>query len=713
MYKSLDTFLFHTPYFSFSTLSDFENKLHEPIFKEMLQIVIPDLNTGMNKKDKNKLLYSTYSYFQRACTRPTPFGLFAGYSVGIIAEQTEIQLLKQKEYKRITRLDIDYICTLIKQIEKNRNVRKLLCYNTNSSIYLVGCHYRYLEFYYRETHRVFQLSQIEDSKYLQKVLLGARKRVQFTELVAMLIDNEITEGEAEKFIHKLIDGQILVSELEPNMTDVQSLKKLIAKLNKLPNLDKKIVGVLFEIEKQLVDIDRLPIGETDNIYPEIINKIKKIRVVAKIKYPFQTNVFKPVLRATISSSIINDIQQVLVFLNKVTALAARTNLLQFMERFVNQYGSHKVSLFFAIENKLGIRYTENLDALCPLIDDFILLNKSYSSIYHPFFQTFLLEKYRQMLQKGKKIIELIDEDVNNVEAIWDDLPHSLSIMCQVLQDNNMKRSVYIKAIGRQSVTNLLSPFENLNEKIIEDTLIPKCTYSDSIHAEIIHFPESSIGNLLFRTVLHPHNISYLAKLGIQEEFELNIKDLYISVKNNRIVLYSKKLNIEIVPRINTAYDYGILDAMPIYHFLCDMQYQNACSRLEFCKDEIVKCFDYLPRVIYKNCIIFRARWTIKHESVVFFVQIKDDKELLYNIKKWQQKRNIPDAVLLVDGDKELYIDLNNLLSIRAWLYTVNDRSYFYLEEFLFDSDTAIVHGPEGEFNNEFIFNFYKEYTTKN
>lgn len=87
--------------------------------------------------------------------------------------------------------------------------------------------------------------------------------------------------------------------------------------------------------------------------------------------------------------------------------------------------------------------------------------------------------------------------------------------------------------------------------------------------------------------------------------------------------------------------------------------------------------------------------------------------MLYNIKKWQQKRNIPDVVLLVDGDKELYIDLNNSLSIRAWLYTVNNRSYFYLEEFLFDSDTAIVHGPEGEFNNEFIFNFYKEYTTKN
>ena len=33
MYKSFETFLFRTPYFSFSALPDFETKQNEPVFR--------------------------------------------------------------------------------------------------------------------------------------------------------------------------------------------------------------------------------------------------------------------------------------------------------------------------------------------------------------------------------------------------------------------------------------------------------------------------------------------------------------------------------------------------------------------------------------------------------------------------------------------------------------------------------------------------------
>ena len=52
--------------------------------------------------------------------------------------------------------------------------------------------------------------------------------------------------------------------------------------------------------------------------------------------------------------------------------------------------------------------------------------------------------------------------------------------------------------------------------------------------------------------------------------------------------------------------------------------------------------------------------------------------------------------------------MNNPLSIRAWLSVVKQRQSFSLEEFLFDSKTAITYGPEGAFVNEFILAFYKE-----
>jgi len=47
------------------------------------------------------------------------------------------------------------------------------------------------------------------------------------------------------------------------------------------------------------------------------------------------------------------------------------------------------------------------------------------------------------------------------------------------------------------------------------------------------------------------------------------------------------------------------------------------------------------------------------------------------------------------------------LSIKAWISIVKKRQSFYLKEFLFNPNTAVIQSPEGVFNNEFIFSFYK------
>lgn len=717
MYKFADNFLFRTPYYPFSALSDFKTKIQEPVFKEMLQIATPDLSTEMDKKYTDRILLSACLYYQRACTRPTPFGLFAGCSIGSIAEKTEIQLLGQKEYKRVTRLDMNYICALIQQIEKNRDIRKRLHYYPNTSIYRIGNNFRYVEYYYRKTHRVYQLTQIEYSKYLQMVFSVAKKGVLFTELLTMLIDDEITEVEAEEFIHELIDAQVLISDLEPAVTNVQPLATLIEKLKELLIPNKEIVEILSKIAKQLMDIDRQPIGDTTNLYPDIITNIEKTKVASDIKYLFQTDMFKPVLCATISRKMIQDIQQTLVFLNKISRFASRTNLSKFIESFVNRYDSQEIPLLFALDSDLGIGYAGNSGDVCPLIDDLILPRKNnQSSISVSYFQVVLLQKYQQMIVAGKELIELIDEDVKGVDAVWDDLPYSISVICQVLQDDDMQHSVYIKAVGGPSATILLGRFCHLDEKILEHTLSiiqkEELLQTDSIYAEIVHLPESRTGNILLRPVLRPYEIPYLAKSGVFEEFELSLDDLYISVKNNRAILRSKRLNKEIIPRMSTAHNYGGQGSMSIYHFLCDIQHQNGRTGLGFHWGDIAQCFDYLPRVNYKNCILYRARWRVRGKEVEALVSIKNDSELLLRVKNWLHERNIPDIILLIEGDNELYVDFNNPLSIRAWLSVVKKHSSFYLEEFLFDPTTAVVHGQEGDFTNEFIFAFYKELAIK-
>jgi len=710
MYQPLETFLFRTPYFSFSVLRDFETTKHEPVFKEMLQIATPDLSEGMDKSEE-RAQFSAYRYYQRACTRPTPFGLFAGCSSGIIGERTDIQLSEQKKYKRTTRLDMNYICALIQQIEKDRNIREQLCYYPNNSMYPVGNHHRYVEYHYRKARRVHRITQVEISEYLTKVLVMAECGARFSELTYVLVDGEINIEAASMFINDLIDAQILVSELDPAVTNTQPLDSLIAKLKDISNADNQLIGILSEIETLLAAIDSQPIGFTSKIYPEIVENIKKTKVEAEIKYLFQTDMFKPVQYATVSRKIIRDIQQAMLFLNKINSSASRTNLSQFKENFFKRYEEREMPMLFVLDNELGIGYTGNASGdFSPLLDNLAVPGEnSPSNASKSPIQSILMQKYQQSTQK---IIELTDEDVKGANAEWNDLPPTIAVMCQILQDDDKGRSVYIQSSGGASAANLLGRFCHLDEQILNHTLAitekEAQLNPDVIFAEIAHLPESRIGNILLRPILRPYEIPYLSKSAVSGEFELKPDDLYISVKNNRIVLRSKRLNKEIIPRMSTAHNYNGQNPMPVYHFLCDMQHQNGRSGLGFYWNESALQMDYLPRIVYKNCILSQARWTVREKETKRFDGIRDDDELLLKVKEWQNDRDIPDRVLLADGDNELFVDLNHPLSIRAWVSVIKKRPSFYLEELLFDPKTAVVKGPEGVFVNEFIFAFYRE-----
>ena len=134
---------------------------------------------------------------------------------------------------------------------------------------------------------------------------------------------------------------------------------------------------------------------------------------------------------------------------KIASLRA----VSFMENFNKRYEGREIPLLFVLDNELGIGYAGNTSGdLSPLVDDLAIpRGSSASNVQQSFIQSILMQKYQQSLQK---VIELTEEDVKGVEAIWDDLPPTFSLMCQILQDDDEGRSVFIKSAGGQSAANL-------------------------------------------------------------------------------------------------------------------------------------------------------------------------------------------------------------------------------------------------------------------
>jgi hypothetical protein len=717
-YKHFNTFIFRTPFFSFEDLTSFEEKWeNSSVFKEMLQVASPDLYDSINEKDKttDKSVLSSYRYFERACTRCTPFGLFAGCSVGKTGEKTEISLSDTKDYQRKTRLDMNYICALTQQIEQDRNIRRQLTYYPNTSIYKAGNDLRYVEYVYQGTRRFNRITSVEQTDYLEKILVMAGNGALFSDLASSLVneDEEILTEDATEYLHELIDAQLLVSNLELAVTNTDPLAALTAKLNRLENIDKNYISILESINSQLAEIDSQPVGNTNNIYPAIIKNIQSTNIQSEIKYLFQTDLFKPVKCATVSRHIMTDIHKTLDFLNKINQYG-NLSLSKFKENFIKRYEGRKMPLLYILDSELGIPYQNVSGDISPLVDDIVVLQRNeqeFDSNRSPdAFQTMMLQKWQKAFKENSSNITLTDEDVKGYVSHWDDMPPSISVMCQILADTIGKRLFYLKSVGGSSAANLLGRFCHLDDEILQHTLNITTKEAelnpDVIYAEIVHLPESRIGNILLRPVLRPHEISYLAKSGVSKEFEIRLSDLAVSVKNNRVILKSKRLDKEIIPRLSSAHNYR-LNSMPVYRFLCDLQHQDGRIGLGFSWGNIAQSFDFLPRVSYKNCILSKARWIIHKKEIELLVKIKKDDELLETVNQWLSSKNIPSQVLLADGDNALYINMKDSLSIRSWLSIIKKRSSFQFEEWLFNPETAVVKSSNGTFNNEFIFSFYK------
>src|SRR5205085_6703154 len=84
-------------------------------------------------------------YFSRMAGRATPFGLFAGISLGQVGEQTDLLLAGRAGCERHTRLDMDYLFALTAALARDPALRASLRYTPNSSLYRAAGRLRYVQ----------------------------------------------------------------------------------------------------------------------------------------------------------------------------------------------------------------------------------------------------------------------------------------------------------------------------------------------------------------------------------------------------------------------------------------------------------------------------------------------------------------------------------------------------------------------------------------
>ena len=131
------------------------HQLTQPAFLEALYIASPALYEEVQKLDvtqhpdekSKRIVYSLLKYLARYATRCTPFGLFGGFAtLPITTASTAVRIDNIGTPRKVTRLDMNYLCALTQDLEKHPDIKPFLRFYPNTSLYSINGQYRYVEY---------------------------------------------------------------------------------------------------------------------------------------------------------------------------------------------------------------------------------------------------------------------------------------------------------------------------------------------------------------------------------------------------------------------------------------------------------------------------------------------------------------------------------------------------------------------------------------
>jgi hypothetical protein len=662
------------------------------------------------KDNSLKIVFSFFKYLLRMSLRPTPFGLFSGVCAGKVSDKTNIEILSSTKSKRVSRLDMNFFCAFTDMLSKDINIKSSVRYFPNTSLYRIGDKFRYVECVYKSKKRVHQLVSVDHNDILKIILKTANEGATTEELVSLLKAENINESEALGYVDELISNQVLISELQPDLSGLHMLEKIQDVFERI-GYTGKYHNVILRILDYLKKLDE-GIAEPKGLFDDVVKEMELFGVDIDRKYLFQLDMIKECRHCTISRNITRDILSAARILKALGRKKENPDLRNFREAFVRRYESAEIPLLQALDNDIGIGYGPSGGEIGvnPLVDDVVNVKKTDSvKLDWNSSESFYLKKYLEALTENKYEVNISEKDMKGFDVSWDDFPDTFAAMVRVLK-NDSGHEIILNHLGGSGAANLIARFCHTGPELLalakEIVKVEGSMQNDAIIAEIIHLPQSRTGNILCRPPLREYEIPLLTKSSVSRSGQIPLDDILISVINNKIILRSEKMNKRIIPRLSTAHNYS-RDTINIYRFLCDLQFQDKIGSVAFDWGVLSKQYTFLPRVRYKNIILFEASWNIFRDDLQDLLKVIDEKEMTRQIEAWRTLKKIPERVFLCDNDNKILIDFSSLLSVRMFVAMVKKRNRFLLKECLCNIENSIVTGSDGSYASEFIIPFYK------
>jgi len=667
----IDPFLLvRSPAYSYQDFNEhyLEEVLKTDFFRASLFFASQSLYTELRKKDWDYNQFSPaarvtlWKYLNRMCFRALPYGFFSSYSAGAWAKGNDGILCFSDEDELIVHPDfkvmLDYISGL------NTESFDDLRYCTNNSLYQSSRELRFISQAY-SAQKKFAIVQLKVSPGLNKLLKYISTGRTKAEIIHFLKEEHGEDAPAEDYFQSLLGGQVIVSALTPNVTGNTFNERCLELLEKYPGIDlKSLRSFRLPLKKQqdsLTDQETAS-GLTDtgnlSLLNEHINYLIEKNAENATYSLYKRNV-KGGLGSQVQQKLLNLIRQ----MDRLNADHQADHMREFKKDFNQKYDQQEVPLMQVLDPGSGIGYENMASAFDTQNDDFIddlrAKREGEASAKWGAVEKLIFKKWNNLKKSGSDKILITDQDLAALPESNQPLPPGLFVLFR-----NIDEEIWVDGIGGVSGIELSARFSVAGTEM-EDSLKKICEQEmlindEFLFAEIAYSPNDRTSNINQRGHYYPYEIPVLTHAVRPDEYTIKLSDLVISVRDNQVLLRSLKLNRYIIPRLSSAYNYKI-SSIPVFRFLCDLQYQGIKSNLSLSLTSLFPGMEYYPRLQVGDAVLSPATWVLNEEQL---------RQISAGDGPLKQDLNIPEYFRLLEGDNFLVFhqyDANDLSMFRKCL----------------------------------------------
>ncbi len=677
--------------------------------------IYAQLSRQLASESDSKYEMSVARYCYRMATRCTPFGLFAGITVGKIGLSNRLSAGDALSATRVCRIDHAVVSEARDKFATNLALDDLqeLHVGLTTSLWLAPDGFRFVETT-REGGKIsYRMIRLDETEALTFVRLRLDEGLSSAKALASDLADRFGQarGDAEEFIRNLLTSQFLVFLPEQHVIDNGMAPPTSARRN------AKSMPAAFDFmgrtAGRLAGVGPDPVGNIA-IYQSVTDELRGAGIDVDQARAIQVDLHKMGGAPELSDATVKQIAEqswearVLLVENYVD-----DELHAFAEAFEARYGSMSIPLLEALDDDFGIGFG---GARLPssLIEGFgAHRGEARKPVAPAALDHHLLRLATQAITARVPDVHIAHDELAQFSDAADEMPSSFymlgSFESKSLETFSKGEFVFdLKALYGPPASALLSRFclgnPELEKKVQDFVAMTERDSENALVAEVAHMPSGRTGNILLRPVLHSHDIMYMGGSASPPSAHIKASDLMVKCADGTVTLFCPTLKKTVIPRITSAHNYSAQGNLPVYRFLGALQRQGepkARPRWGMIAEQL----PYLPTLRYRNLILARARWRLTAQETKRLAKMERDigyEEFLSRI----QKSHFGPSVRLMQGDNFLDLDLRAELD-RALFVDECRRNAGLTVEMIEDRapDLARDDAPSG-FRHEVVIPFF-------